>query len=81
MSHSLPYKSMALAISSLDFLTKHDFYRVGLSTPRPTPNPEEQASVYVTSGDMMTQLCSRPFTTRMSYSGRKITASFVDRYK
>jgi hypothetical protein len=35
---------------------QEDFYVVGLSTPCPTLNLENQASVFVTSGERVTQL-------------------------
>jgi hypothetical protein len=40
MSHSLPWISW-----------QQDFYRLGMSTPRPTPNRDDQTSVFVTSRD------------------------------
>jgi hypothetical protein len=45
MGHSLPWISW-----------QQDFYRVGLSTPRPIPYLENQASVLVTPGYKVTQL-------------------------
>jgi hypothetical protein len=45
MGHSLPWISL-----------QQDFYELGLSTSLPTPELEDQASIFVTSGDRVTQL-------------------------
>jgi hypothetical protein len=45
MDHSLPWISW-----------QQDFYGVGLLTPRPTPNLEDQASVFMTPEDRVAQL-------------------------
>jgi hypothetical protein len=45
---------------------QQDFYGVGLSTPRPTPNLEDQASVFVTPGDTVTQLYPQALGTDFS---------------
>jgi hypothetical protein len=60
MDHSLPWISW-----------QQDFYGVELSTPRLAPNLEDQASVFVTSEDSVTQLYTQAlgtrFTARISY--------------
>jgi hypothetical protein len=55
MDHSLPWISW-----------QQDFYRVWLSTPRPTPNPEGQASIFVTPEDRVTQLYPQALGTHFS---------------
>jgi hypothetical protein len=47
------------ATTFLGFPDQHDFYGVGLLTPRPTPNLEDQTSVFMTPGDRVTQLYPR----------------------
>jgi hypothetical protein len=42
------------------------FYEVGLSTPRPSPNLEDQTSVFVTPGDGMTQLYPQALSTHFN---------------
>jgi hypothetical protein len=55
------------------FSWQQEFYWVGLSAPRPAPNQEDQASVFVTPGDRVTQLYPQALgtllTTRMTYVG------------
>jgi hypothetical protein len=55
MGHSLPCISW-----------KQDFYRVGISTPRPILNLEDQASVFVTPGDRVNHLCPWALGTHFS---------------
>jgi hypothetical protein len=58
--------------AGLDTDATVDFYGVGLSIPRPTPNLEDQASVFMTPGDRMTQLYPQALGThfsRVSYVG------------
>jgi hypothetical protein len=50
-----PYRALA---SSLRFHNS-SFYDVGLLAPRPTPNLEDQVSVFMTSGDRVAQLYPR----------------------
>jgi hypothetical protein len=56
MGHSLPCISW-----------QQDFYRVGLLTPRSTPNLDDQASVFVTSGDRVTHLYPQTLGTDFSH--------------
>jgi hypothetical protein len=55
MGHSLPWISW-----------QHDFYRVGLSTSCPTPNLQDQASIFVTPRDRVTQLYPQALGTHFS---------------
>jgi hypothetical protein len=55
-------RSQSLVISSLDFLTT-GFLQGGLSTPRPTPNLEDQASVFVTPETGWTSYAPRHWVT------------------
>jgi hypothetical protein len=43
-----------------------DFYRVGLSTRSSNPNLEDQASVFVTPGDKVTQLYPQALGTHFN---------------
>jgi hypothetical protein len=56
IGHSIPWISW-----------QQDFYRVGLSTPRWTPNLEDQASVFMTLRDRVTQLYSQALGTHFSH--------------
>jgi hypothetical protein len=61
MSHSLPWISL-----------QQDSYRVGLSTTRPTPNLEDQASVFVTPKERVTQLYPQALGTHFSLPLRHV---------
>jgi hypothetical protein len=66
MDHSLPWISW-----------QQDFYTVGLSTPHSTPNLEEQASVFVTPRDRVTQLYPQALGTHFSCLLRHAWDTFI----
>jgi hypothetical protein len=64
--HHLWDDSQLWAIAFLGFPDNRIFTGWGLSTPRPTPNLEEQASVFITPGDRVTQLYPQALGTHFS---------------
>jgi hypothetical protein len=50
----------------LEFLNNNLFYRAGLLVRRPTPNLEDQASVFMTHGDRVAQLYPQALGTHFS---------------
>jgi hypothetical protein len=56
----------ALASSLMGFRNINLFYRAGLLVQRPTPNLEDQASVFMTLGDRVAQLYPQALGTHFS---------------
>jgi hypothetical protein len=50
----------------MGFRNNNVFYRAGLLVQRPTPNLEDQASVFMTPGDRVTQLYPQALGTHCS---------------
>jgi hypothetical protein len=73
LRHDIPLRAMAF----LGFPDNRIFYRVGLSTPCPTPKLEDQASVFVNPRDRVNQLYPKALRTNFSHLSRHTWARLL----